>query len=305
MTWGFGFSYLTVVEGASKRRVKKMLSQYVSETMLNEVLIAPEDVLHAGVGRKEKLTVLFSDIRSFTVISESLPAEQVVTLLNTYFKEMTDTIFKHQGTLDKFIGDAIMAFWGAPIRVDNDAIKAVTTAIEMISRLDLVNEKLALEELPTIEIGVGVNTGEVILGNIGSDRKLDYTVIGDPVNTASRLEGITKQYGVPIVISESTKLELSDEFVCILLDHVRVKGKRTISPIYYPVLRSSEELSELESLAQHAFDLYRQQQWQQALTVYRKLPWSQFVAVYEQRIAHFLQNPPGKDWDGIYTFQTK
>jgi adenylate cyclase len=311
LSWMSAFVYLNFTEGQSKRRVKRMLSQYVSEEMLNEVLAQPDEILHAGVGQEVNLSVLFSDVRSFTNISESLPAEQVVKLLNCHFSVMSEVIFANKGTLDKFIGDAIMAFWGAPIKVENHADLSVKAAIEMHQQIAVVNERLNTMELPSINVGIGINTGKVVLGNIGSDRKLDYTVIGDPVNLASRMEGITKTYGVPIIISESTRAQLTDHRPCVLLDRVRVKGKVHPIAIYLPLATSNEnpsDFTENKDIAERsikAFHYYQSQQWDSAIEAYQELPYLELRQLYIERIAYFKANPPPNDWDGVYTFETK
>ena len=311
LSWGWSFTYLSFTEGASKRRVKRMLSQYVSEEMMNEVLAQSDDILHAGVGRTETLSILFCDVRGFTNLSETLPAEDVVQLLNCHFSAMSDVIFHHQGTLDKFIGDAIMAFWGAPIAVANHADLSVSAALEMISQLQLVNHQLTKLALPSISVGIGINTGEVILGNIGSDRKLDYTVIGDAVNVASRLEGITKTYGVPIVISDATRRALSPGRPCVLLDRVRVKGKTQPSAIYYPLLLDDQDEASavaaqaMVGLAERAFECYQQQQWDDAVELYKQLPLQSLQTLFLARINEFRLQAPSIDWDGTYTLTTK
>lgn len=309
--WTWSFTYLSFTEGASKRRVKRMLSQYVSEAMLNQAMESPDDILHAGVGEQETLTILFSDVRGFTKLSESLPAERVVALLNCHFSEMAEVIFDNQGTLDKFIGDAIMAFWGMPIKVEQHADFAVKASIDMIDALTRVNAELAEKGLPSIEIGIGLNTGQVILGNIGSDRKLDYTVIGDPVNVASRMEGITKNYGVPIVISETTRLAMTSPRPCILLDKVRVKGKTEPLAIYTPCPNKEEKPEswvfylQQEAISQQAFAYYQTQQWDKAEVAFKTLEYAEVQALYLSRIREFRRDPPPENWDGVYTFTSK
>jgi adenylate cyclase len=309
--WSWSFTYLSFTEGASKRRVKRMLSQYVSEAMLNEVLERPDDILHAGDGKTETLTILFSDVRGFTKISESLPAEQVVKLLNCHFGEMAESIFENQGTLDKFIGDAIMAYWGMPIKVNDHADLAVKAAMDMVDALLVVNSRLNEMELPSIEIGIGLNTGKVVLGNIGSDRKLDYTVIGDSVNVASRMEGITKMYGVPIVVSEPTRMATTTPRPYVLLDHVRVKGKTEPMAIFTPLPDQKEspdqwhEHLKQSELSQRAFGYYQTQQWDKAEELYKLLELNPVRAIFLSRILEFRRHPPPPNWDGVYTFTSK
>ena len=177
-------------------------------------------------------TILFSDIRGFTSISENEPAERIVSMLNQYFTLWSDAIFRYEGTIDKFVGDAVMALWGAPLRIDNHPELAIRAAMELRETLPVLNEKLGREGYPEIRVGVGVHTGNAILGNIGSEKKLDYTVIGDAVNLASRLEGLTKQYSCDILISEATYGRVKDLFECEYIDEVKVKGKERSVRIY-------------------------------------------------------------------------
>lgn len=225
IVFGFmaSFAYLTFTEGKEKRKVRKMLGQYVSPQVLSEVVDKYEDFLKAEVGSREQITVLFADIRGFTNISEGMPPDRVVEMLNYYFSVWSDVIFKYGGTVDKFIGDAIMALWGAPIKTADHASKAVRAALEMRERLKEVNRTLGEKGFPPVRIGIGINTGEAVLGNIGSERKLDYTVIGDTVNLASRLEALTKEYGCDILISESTATEI--DVPTGFVAEVKIRGK--------------------------------------------------------------------------------
>ncbi len=239
-SWMGAFAYLSFTEGKEKKKIKRMLGQYVSPAILATVMDkSSRDVLKAEVGTRERLTILFSDIRGFTSISEAHEAEKVVEFLNGYLSGMVDVIFRHEGTLDKFIGDAIMAFWGAPIRVSDHGRRAVETAIDMIRQLEVFNEGLKAKGISPLSIGIGINTGDVILGNIGSEKKLDYTVIGDNVNLASRVEGLTKEYHYPILITETTYEEVKDAISCRYVDQVRVKGKTKEIKIYAPILPES------------------------------------------------------------------
>lgn len=226
------FIYLSLTEGREKRRVRRMLGQYVSPHMLASLVDNREGLLKAEVGTREYVSVLFSDIRSFTSISENEPPERIVHMLNRYFSDWSDAIFRHDGTIDKFVGDAVMALWGAPLITENHAEQAVRSALDMLAELPSLNKALMAEGYPEIKIGIGVHTGYAVLGNIGSERKLDYTVIGDTVNLSSRLEGLTKQYACDILISESTYLEVKDIFQCTYADTVKVKGKEAAVRIY-------------------------------------------------------------------------
>lgn len=220
-----------VKEANAKQMMERFLpSQLVSEFYKNKAQLEPG-------GENKEVTILFSDIRSFTKFSEQRSAEEVVQFLNEYLSRMTDVIFKFNGTIDKFIGDAIMTIFGAPFKRDDDALRAVKSAVAMIRELEELNLKMTSPE-DKLEVGIGIHTGEAIVGNIGSDRRLDYTVIGDNVNLASRIEGLTKHYHCPILISEATykqvvgKYSLDDGFEIREIDQVIVKGKSKPITVY-------------------------------------------------------------------------
>lgn len=226
------FVYLSMTEGKERRRVRKMLGQYVSPHMLESLVDNSAGILKAEVGSKEFVTVLFSDIRSFTSISENEPPERIVSMLNRYFALWADAIFKYDGAIDKFVGDAVMALWGAPLIIEGHAEKAVRSALKLLDDLPSLNKELMAEGFPELRVGIGIHTGYAVLGNIGSERKLDYTVIGDTVNLSSRLEGLTKQYSCDILISEATYDEVQDLFTCTFVDTVKVKGKEEAVKVY-------------------------------------------------------------------------
>lgn len=312
LSWMATFAYLSFTEGKDKRKIKRMLGQYVSPAILATIIDRKQSVLKAEVGSKEYLTILFSDIRGFTTISESLEAGKVVELLNGYLSGMVDVIFKHEGTLDKFIGDAIMAFWGAPVKASDHGRKAVETALEMIQRLEVFNESLGSSGLPHIGIGVGINTGGVILGNIGSEKKLDYTVIGDNVNLASRMEGLTKEYGCPILITETTYAEVKDSIPCRVVDVVRVKGKKKGIKIFEPLSNAggrTERIESLVSLSEEGFNHYLNREWEKARESYLRLsalkPGDKTAGIFVKRCEDYMENEPAVDWDGVYTMVKK
>ncbi len=310
-TWLVGSAWIAFTEGRERRRVRTMFGQYVSPAMLEQLAESSGDHLTAGVGTTEELTILFSDVRGFTSLSEVLPAEQVVDLLNIHLSTMVEIIFQYQGTLDKFIGDAIMAFWGAPIRLDHHADQAVKSAIVMAREMDTVNARLAEKNYPPIAIGIGLNTGPMVLGNIGSEKKLDYTVIGDNVNLGSRLEGLTKPYGCPIVISEYTYHALSEAIPCAIVDLVRVKGKKVPIGVYWPMAlpddpeRERVHAREQATLAETAFDAYRRQRWEEAIDAYSRLHNHDLAKVFIDRCRAYQSNPPPADWDGVFTMTSK
>jgi adenylate cyclase len=226
------FVYLSATEGRERRRVRKMLGQYVSPHMLSSLVDNREGLLKAEVGSKEMVTILFSDIRGFTSISENEPPERIVSMLNRYFTLWSDAIFRYDGTIDKFVGDAVMALWGAPLITDDHAEQAVRAALHLLEALPELNRELGAEGYPELRVGIGIHTGHAILGNIGSERKLDYTVIGDTVNLSSRIEGLTKQYACDILITEATYQAVKDLFRCSFTDTVKVKGKEEAVKVY-------------------------------------------------------------------------
>ncbi len=231
---GFLFlGYLTFTESAEKRQVSHLFAQYVSKDVLHEVLHNYKDYLKTSAGQKVELTVLFSDIRGFTTISETTPPEKVVEMLNIHFSVMAGIILKHNGTIDKYIGDAIMAFWGAPVKMADHAEKAVLAAVEMLEGLKEVNKTLRERGFDQeVKIGIGINTGEATIGNIGSEQKKNYTVVGDTVNLSSRLEGITKEFKTPLLFSEYTYEKIKRRIDCKLMGNVKVKGREQPVTIY-------------------------------------------------------------------------
>jgi len=311
ISWMGTFAFLSITEGKDKRKIKRMLSQYVSPSILSTLIDkSPQDVLRAGGGSKENLTILFSDIRGFTSISERLEAEKVVELLNGYLSEMVDVIFRHEGTLDKFIGDAIMAFWGAPIRINDHGNRTVLAALDMRRQLEAFNQGLVAKGLIPLDMGVGINTGEVILGNIGSEKKLDYTIIGDNVNLASRMEGLTKEYGSPILITESTYEEVKTSIPCRIIDMVRVVGRKKGIRIYEPLdVREGDLSDKTISLSEEGFNYYLERDWEAAIKSYSGIlsirPDDRLSEIFIGRCENYKNEEPPSDWDGVYTMLKK
>jgi adenylate cyclase len=303
MSWGY------FIESRSKRQFTELFGQYVPPELVDEMARNPES--YSMEGRKAELTVLFSDIRGFTTISEGLQPDELATLMNEYLGAMTEVVQKHRGTLDKYIGDAIMAFWGAPVDDPDHAKNAVLTALEMQQALVRLNEALVAKGWPHLAIGVGVNTGTMTVGDMGSPVRKSYTVMGDAVNLGSRLEGITKQYGVGIIVGESTRETLRKEFVFRELDRVRVKGKDDAVGIYEPLgLEGSlpKDLADEAKLWNQALRFYRSCDWDQAeltLMNLQRLAPKYLYELYMERVAHLRKNPPGDNWDGVTTFETK
>ncbi|TAL16387.1 adenylate/guanylate cyclase domain-containing protein [bacterium] len=305
------FVVFSMTEGQERRRVRKLFSVYVPPEVVEELISHDEERSAAQFGSEENVTVLFSDIRSFTTISEQLTAPRVVEMLNVYFSEMTDVIFEYRGTIDKFIGDAIMGFWGAPIREPNHAEKAVLASLLMLERLEKVNAELQKRGFAPLAIGIGLNTGTAVLGNIGSAKKLNYTVIGETVNLASRVEGLTKGYGCPLIITEFTCRALGGKIPCGVLDAVRVKGKTEPVRIYQPLVRLNPSPEELEiarataKVMEEAFNLYLARKWQESINLYLTLAQNVYTRKMIERINHYMQNDPGENWDGVLGMETK
>ncbi len=313
MAYIASFAHISATEGREKRKIKNILGQYVSPAMLSQVLEKhKEDYLKAEVGTKEILTIFFSDIRGFTSISEKYEVEKVVEVLNAYLSRMVNIIFHNQGTLDKFIGDAIVAFWGAPVKIHDHSYKAVLSAIEMGEALDHLNKENMEKGLPELHIGIGIHTGEVILGNIGSEKKLDYTVIGDSVNLASRLEGLTKTYNCQIIITQDTFGHIQDKIVCRMVDYVKVKGKD--KPILiFEVLgetgRVDERTLEICDLTEKAFNYYRKKMFVESISTFNVIleikPNDFLTRMFIKRCENYQENPPQDGWDGYYVHKTK
>jgi adenylate cyclase len=219
-----------MTEQREKKYIRQTFSKFVSKSVVDELLKDP-DKLKLG-GEKKILTVLFSDIRGFTTISERLTPEALVEHLNEYLQAMTDIVFKYLGTLDKYVGDEIMAFWGAPIPQDDHAVLAARAAVEMMHVLDGLNKKWATEGKPELHIGIGLNTGDMVVGNMGSSSRMDYTLMGDNVNLGARLEGTNKIYNTGIIISEATYEYVKEHIIARELDLIRVKGKELPVKIY-------------------------------------------------------------------------
>ena len=304
-------SYGFLEEERTKRKLKENFGQYVSKEVIDEMIANPE-MMDSMEGTSRNMTVLFSDIRNFTGISEGMEPKQLMRMMNEYLTPMTRLIIdkdKYQGTIDKYIGDAIMAFWGAPLFDANHARNGVMAALEMQKLAAELTAQFKQRGWPEIRIGVGLNTGTMAVGNMGSSFRRAYTVLGDPVNLAARLEGLTKEYGVGILVSEST-MESAPGIVYRELDRVRVKGKGLAVSIYNPVGLegevNEENLAQIK-LFQQVLTHYRAQQWDEAEALLDKLPQSDDVLVklYKGRIAELRIDAPGAAWDGVTTFKTK
>ena len=290
---------------------KKMMERYLPPQLIGELYKKNANIEPGGESRK--VTILFSDIRSFTSISESMPANEVVTLLNGYLSAMTDIIFQNKGTIDKFIGDAIMTIFGAPIESKDDAVRAVKTAISMNNKLKEFNSLHTELSFP-LEIGIGIHTGDVIVGNIGSAKRLDYTVIGDNVNLSSRIENLTKFYSCPILISQTTFNELQNEiedstFLIREVDTVIVKGKTTSIKIYEVLCFNNEtekkKMVELKTEFENGLRFYKQLSFEKAILHFKNLEKDLLSEMYIKRCKNFMNHPPSENWDGSFILESK
>ena len=292
----------------SKRQITKLFGQYVPPELAAEMSRDPAHYTMEGQSRD--MTVLFSDIRGFTNFSEKLPPTELAEVLNAYLSTMTRIIQQHQGTIDKYIGDAVMAFWNAPVDLSDHATRAVATALDMQAALPQLNTEFAGRGWPEVKIGIGVNTGRMSVGNMGSEFRMSYTVMGDAVNLGSRLEGITKQYGVGILATQPT-VDADPLHAFMKIDDVRVKGKETPVAIYEP-LGPKDGLAEAarQNAAEFeaAYAAYQKQDWDAAEAALRALNARAprpLYDIYLERIAHFRETPPPAAWDGVFVYTTK
>lgn len=286
------------IQEKSGKFMRGAFSSYLSEDLLNQLIKNP-DALSLG-GESKELSILFSDIRGFTTISESMDPVSLITLLNRYFTPMTNSVLEHNGMLDKYIGDAVMAFFNAPVDIKDHADAACLSALEMIERLDKLNEELELEGIPAIHIGIGINTADVVVGNMGSDTRFNYTVIGDGVNLASRVEGLTKNYGINILITEFTVAKLRGNFVYRKIEPVKVKGKDE-AVLLYELMASDFNSKEVAKLYNEALSNYIDGETQKAQELFGIL-----IEKYEDRPSEYFykQIEANHPW-GVHKMTTK
>ncbi|MCP4487056.1 MAG: adenylate/guanylate cyclase domain-containing protein [Gammaproteobacteria bacterium] len=303
MTFGF------FIESRGKRQLAHLFGHYIPPELVDEMSASPTEFSLDGENRE--MTVLFSDVRGFTTISEGMDPKQLTQLMNALLTPMTRVIHKNRGTIDKYMGDAIMSFWGAPMPDSEHARHALYAAMDMMQELKIMQADFKNRGWPRVNIGIGINTGDMSVGNMGSEFRMAYTVLGDAVNLGSRLEGLTKNYGVNIIVSKSTK-KCIPEFIFRELDLVRVKGKNEPVAIFEPVGHKNdldkETTSELNSYRQ-ALKNFRQQSWDKAevdfFNLNRTNPKRLLYQVYLKRIAYYRKNPPGDNWVGVFTHTSK
>jgi adenylate cyclase len=303
MAYGF------FIEARSKRQITGIFGTYVPKELVEEMAKNPSN--YSTQGESRDMTVLFSDVRNFTSISEGLSPKELTAMMNDYLTEMTVSIQKERGTIDKYIGDMIMAFWGAPLRDENHAEHALASAMAMQVRLKELGPDYIKRGWPALEIGIGLNCGMMNVGDMGSSFRRAYTVLGDAVNLGSRLESLTKEYGVGILVSENI-VNAVPGVIYRELDRVRVKGKLEPIGIYEPVGKKGEvpdkELDDIDRF-HRALDKYRSQQWDEADRLLNQLiERDQKRKIYRlvlERVAELRTTPPGAKWDGVYTFTKK
>lgn len=305
------YGALVVMDDISdEKRLKSTMYRYMTQELAEQLLESGN--LGLGGDRKD-VTVLFSDIRSYTTLTEKLEPEEVVGMLNEYFESMVEVIFKYKGTLDKYIGDAIMAVFGSPLPLVDHAWHSLQTAIEMRHRLTEFNQRRKEAEKPEIKIGIGINSGSVISGNIGSSKRMEFTAIGDGVNLSSRLEGTSKQYGCDIVISENTYEECKDKIIVRELDRIRVKGKNDPVSIYELIALNTEKISptaeQIIELYAKGRSLYNDKKFAFALDKFARVlqldPYNKAAYLHMQRCQHFFTHPPAENWDRVWTLESK
>jgi len=301
-----GFAFRAVLAQRNERKVRNIFQKYVPKDVIDQVLSNPESAL---VGENRVLAILFSDIRSFTTISEGFAPDELVKSLNRYFEAMVDIIDAHKGITDKYIGDAIMAFFGAPVKHDNDPLEAVRAALEMQIALRKFNEAHLNEGKPPFKTGIGVNYGVVTVGNIGSEKKMDYTIIGDAVNLGSRLEGLTKEYRQEVIFSESVFRKVKTELPCRLLDKVQVKGKTSGVNIYTAELKLAQRHQKAWGYHHAGLKRYLTQEFREAAKYFTAvktlLPDDYLADLYLDRCKEYIKSPPPPDWNGVAIMTSK
>ncbi len=310
LTWAFGTLLRLSREKKEKGKLRAALGRYLSRQVV-EYFVAHPEKLALG-GEKREMTVLFSDLRGFTSFSEKLKPEELVSVLNDYLSAMTSIVFEYDGVLDKYMGDAVMAFWNAPMDDADHAEHAARAALAMRDRLRVMNQSGAFPTGIELRLGIGLNSGEMVVGNIGGEERFDYTVMGDAVNLGSRLEGLNKEYGTEIIASEFAARRLSEGFLLRPLDLVAVKGKKEPVEIFEVVaLRdgATPELIQFVSDFIATRELYQKMNFAAAAAAFEKLaekfPDDQPTKVYLSRAAAFRDTPPPADWNGVWVMRTK
>lgn len=300
------YAFEAVLAQKKEQRIRHIFQKYVPQELIDKFFANPESML---VGDNRVLSILFSDIRSFTTISEAMAPDDLVNCLNRYFSSMVDIIMNRKGIIDKYIGDAIMAFWGAPVKHDDDALQSVLAGLDMMDEVEVFNAHQREIGKPEFRIGIGINYGVVTVGNIGCERKMDYTVIGDMVNLASRMEGLTKTYHQPILISESLHMKVQDALPCRLLDTVAVKGKTRGVKIFTVRRSLKPEEERVWSLHNEGMELYYARKFKEAERKFKAVleidPEDFNARQLLDRCIEYGKDPPPEGWDGVEVMKTK
>lgn len=300
------FAYQAVLAEKNEHKVRNIFQKYVPKDIIDSFFMNPEKML---VGDNRVVAILFSDIRSFTTISEGFMPDELVAALNRYFAIMVDIIMNRGGIIDKYIGDAIMAFYGAPVKHEDDALQALLSALEMQEALARFNAEQIAAGKPAFKTGIGINYGVVTVGNIGSERKMDYTIIGDMVNLGSRLEGLTKPYHQGVIFSESVYRKVKDQIPCRMVDKVVVKGKTKGESIYTAQRRLSSEENKAWKFHHAGLALYYRRKFREAKRYFSAVPKlipDDFLAsMYLERIERYIADPPPRDWSGLEILTSK
>jgi adenylate cyclase len=303
--------FLLVFEDLTReKRMRLTMSRYLAKEVVDKLL---ESDVNGFLASSQQATVLFSDIRHFASITESLGADETVHMLNAYFTEMVDVVLRHGGILDKYIGDAIMAVFGAPLVVPRDADNAVAASIEMVRALDRFNRHRTSSGLEPIEVGIGISTGEVVAGSIGTTKRMDYTVIGGSVNLAARLEGANKHYGTSVLVSDSTVSQMKSALSWREIDLMRVTGTSKLISVFEPLDCYPEavraNMNRVRGAYQKGIQLYRQRQWSEAPYYFKQVlarcPNDTPSQLYINRCRYYLDEPPAEDWDGVWILEKK
>ena len=306
----FYLSYGLFVEARDRKMLKHIFGQYIPPTLVDEM---DADLNNYGFeGESREMTVMFADIIGFTSLSEKLTASELKTILNRFFTPMTRIIFSQKGTIDKYMGDMVMAFWGAPLTDKEHALHAVNASLEMIKTVAILKDEFIKEGLTSIDIGIGINSGDMNVGDMGSEYRRAYTVLGDSVNLGSRIEGLTRYYGVGILIGENTAEHVKDEYLLREAGRVRVKGKNIPVTVYEPLCLLSEASSELLDIMDdydQALELYRLRDWGGAQAAFKNLIQRDkdlaLYNIYINQAEFYEKNPPPSDWDGVFERRTK
>ncbi|WP_052141147.1 CHASE2 domain-containing protein [Pseudoalteromonas piratica] len=301
LTAFFHINYNFFIEQKNKRALSKVFSQYIPSQVVEEFDL--DEAKMSLTGDSREMTVFFADVRNFTSISESMSPTQLTQLMNAFLTPITREIHNTKGTIDKYMGDAVMAFWGAPIKDQNHANHAVASAKSIFDKLPELNEQLKRNNWPLIRIGIGLASGEMNVGNMGSEFRVAYSVLGDTVNLGSRLEGLTKVYGVPILVNENTKI-LANEHKFMRIDRVRVKGKQQPITLYTPILFDETYCQQFEN----ALELYWQKEFSLAKQHFDKMNQASLhtlTSLFSKRCEQFLAQPPATNWDGVFQHSTK